>query len=126
VIGIDLGKNGGGALGRTMAGFIHGELMPQLSHEESDKTTRTLSRYRSFEMEKDQISRIELKKPGILESGHIVIAPRKGKSEKNHSTAPNGLRQAFDIDPSLQSEPGQFILNDVESSVIVRTSDGSQ
>lgn len=82
VIGIDLGKNGGGALGGTMAGFIHGELMPQLSREESDKTIANLVRIQDFEMKKDQISRIELKKPGILGSGHIVIAPKQGKSEK--------------------------------------------
>jgi hypothetical protein len=82
VIGIDLGKNGGGALGGTMAGFINGELMPQLSHEESDKTIANLVRMQDFEMGKDQISRIELKKPGILGSGHIVFAPRQGKSEK--------------------------------------------
>ena len=65
-----------------MAGFIHGELMPQLSREESDKTIANLVRMQDFEMEKDQISRIELKKPGILGSGHIVIAPKQGKSEK--------------------------------------------
>src|SRR3989442_12939485 len=66
LIGIDLGANGGGALGGTMAGFIHGELMPQLSPEESAKTITDLERMKEFEIEKDQISKIELKKPGIL------------------------------------------------------------
>jgi len=28
LIGVDLGANGGGALAGTLAGFIHGELMP--------------------------------------------------------------------------------------------------
>ncbi len=82
LIGIDLGANGGGALGGTMAGFIHGELMPKLSPEESAKTITDLYRMKDFEMEKDQISRIELKKPGLLGSGHIVITPKEGKPEK--------------------------------------------
>ena len=82
LIGIDLGANGGRALGGTLAGFIHGELMPQLSPEESAKTITDLDRIKDFEMEKDQVSRIELKKPGLLGSGHIVITPKEGKPEK--------------------------------------------
>ncbi len=82
LIGIDVGENGGGALGGTLAGFIHGQLMPQLSPEESARTIMDLDRIKDFEMEKNQISRIELKKPGLLGSGHIVITPREGKSEK--------------------------------------------
>jgi hypothetical protein len=77
-----IGIDGGGALGGTMAGFIHGELMPQLSPEESVKTITDLERMKDFEMEKNQISRIELKKPGLLGTGHIVITPREGKPEK--------------------------------------------
>jgi hypothetical protein len=82
LIGIDVGANGGGALGGTMAGFIQGELMPQLSPEESVKTITDLERMKEFEMEKSQISRIQLKKPGLLGTGHIVITPREGKPEK--------------------------------------------
>ena len=82
LIGIDLGANGGGALGGTLAGFIHGELMPKLSSEESAKTITDLEQMKEFEIEKDQISRIELKKPGLLGTGHIVITPKEGKPEK--------------------------------------------
>jgi len=82
LIGIDVGANGGGALGGTMAGFIHGELMPQLSPEESLKTITDLEGMKEFEMDKSQISRIQLKKPGLLGTGHIVITPREGKPEK--------------------------------------------
>jgi len=82
LIGIDLGANGGGALGGTLAGFIQGELMPKLSSEESAKTITDLERMKEFEIEKDQISRIELKKPGLLGTGHIVIMPKEGKPEK--------------------------------------------
>src|SRR5712692_8527871 len=101
LIGIDVGRNGGGALGGTLAGFIHGQLMPQLTPEESAKTIMDLNRMKDFEMEKSQISRIELKKPGLLGSGHIVITPREGKPEKitlRHRTAYDRLMtltQAF-------------------------------
>src|SRR5437667_2950522 len=82
LIGVDLGANVGGALGSTLAGFIHGELMPKLSSEESAKTITDLERMKEFEIEKDQISRMELKKPGLLGTGHIVIMPKEGKPEK--------------------------------------------
>jgi hypothetical protein len=65
-----------------MAGFIHGELMPKLSTEESAKTITDLERIKEFETEKAQISRIELKKPGLLITGHIVITPKEGRPEK--------------------------------------------
>ena len=52
LIGIDLGANGAGALGETLAGFIHGELMPKLSPEESAKTITDLERMKEFEMER--------------------------------------------------------------------------
>src|SRR2546421_10818963 len=70
LIGIDLGANGGGALGGgTFAGFIHGELMPKLSSEDSAMLITDLERMKEFEIEKDQISRLELMKPGILGTG---------------------------------------------------------
>ena len=69
-------------LRRHDGGFIHGELMPQLSPEESAKTITDLERMRDFELEKNQIIRIELKKPGLLGTGHIVITPKEGKPEK--------------------------------------------
>src|SRR2546426_10216082 len=85
LIGIDLGANGGGALGGTLAGFIHGELMPKLSSEESTKTIADLERRKEFEIEKDQISRKELKKPALPGTGHDVITPKEGKPERLRS-----------------------------------------
>ena len=109
LIGIDLGANGGGALGGgTFAGFIHGELMPKLSSEESAKTITDLERMKEFEIEKDQISRIELKKPGLLGTRHIVITPGR-KPEKitlRHQIAYDRLMtltQAFSPEPASSS-----------------------
>jgi hypothetical protein len=82
VIGIDLGSGGGGALGGTMAGFIDGQLMPTVSPEESDRVIGQLEAMKEFDIAKDQISRIEIKKPGLLSSGHITVTPISGKSVK--------------------------------------------
>ena len=61
LIGIDLGANGAGALGGTMAGFTNGELMPNLSSEENAKTIPDLERMKEFDISKDQTLRIEPK-----------------------------------------------------------------
>ena len=82
VIGIDVGSGGGGALGGTMAGFIDGQLMPNVSQEESDKVIGQLEGMKEFDMMKDQISRIEIKKPGLFGSGHVTITPSNGKPVK--------------------------------------------
>ena len=82
VIGIDLGSGGGGSLGGAMAGFIEGQLMPTVSQEESDRVIGKLEGMKEFDMMKDRISRIEIKKPGLLGTGHITITPTNGKPVK--------------------------------------------
>jgi hypothetical protein len=82
VIAIDLGSGGGGALGGTMAGFIDGQLMPTVSLEESDRVIAQLEGMKEFDITKDQINRIQIKKPGLLGTGHITITPSNGKPVK--------------------------------------------
>jgi hypothetical protein len=82
LIGVDVGKNGGGALGGTMAGFIEGQLMPTLPTAENEKVISMLEGMKEFEMLKEQIRRIELHKVGLLGTGHIVIVPNSGDSVK--------------------------------------------
>src|SRR6266436_899137 len=82
VIGIDLGSGGGGALGGATAGFIEGQLMPTVSQEESDRVIGKLEGMKEFDMMKDRISRIEIKKPSLLGTGHITITPSNGKPVK--------------------------------------------
>lgn len=107
VIGVDLGSHGGGAIG-TMAGFIEGQLMPQLSQEESSRTINWLDGMKEFDMAKDQIQQVELKKPGTFSSGHIIFKRVNGQSEKiilRHRTAYDRLctlMKAFS--PGLISE----------------------
>jgi len=90
LIGIDLGKNRGGALGGTIAGFIDGQLMPKLSQEESDRVIAQLEQIKDFDLTKDQILGIELRKPGLLGSGQILITAAGGNAIKislKHRTA---------------------------------------
>jgi hypothetical protein len=95
LIGIDLGSHGGGALGGTLAGFIKGELMPNLSPEESAKVIQDLNRIKEFDIGRDQIRLIELKKPG-LGVGRMTITPNDGATitiKLRHRTAYDRLVQ---------------------------------
>ena len=65
VIGVDLSKGPAGFLGGSMAGYVDGQLMPKLPPEESEKVITELDRAKEFEMAKDQIASIEIKKPGL-------------------------------------------------------------
>jgi hypothetical protein len=108
LFGIDLGKNGGGAIGGTMAGFIQGELMPKLSPEENSRVIGMLDSIKEFEMMKEQIRRIELHKVGMFGTGHLVIQPIEGETKNitlRHRTAYDRLMpltQAFG--PELVSQ----------------------
>ncbi len=55
LIGIDVGKNGAGALGGTMAGFIQGQLIPKLSQEEIDRTIASLDNMKDLIFEGSDI-----------------------------------------------------------------------
>jgi len=65
-----------------MAAFIDGQLMSTVSPEESDKVIGQLEAMKEFDIPKERISRIEIKKPGLLGTGHITITPSNGKPVK--------------------------------------------
>ena len=64
--------------GGHLGGLVEGELMPKLSSEENVKVIGILDAKKDFDFSKDQISRIELKRPGLLGTGHIAISPKRG------------------------------------------------
>lgn len=95
LLGIDLGSHGGGALGGTMAGFIQGQLMPNLPPEEGARVIAWLAGMKDFEVAKDDIVRVELKHVGLA-FGHMVITPRTGTPisiKLRHRTAYDRLVQ---------------------------------
>src|SRR3989442_12226103 len=82
LFGVDPGSHGGSELTGTMGGYIDGQLMPSLSADENDKLIERLERVKDFELAKDQIKRIELKRPGSygIGFGRITVVPDTGRS----------------------------------------------
>jgi len=82
VFGVDPGAHGGSALTGAMAGYIEGQLMPSLSDDENARVIGELERVKDFELAKEQIQAIELKKPGRLRIGfgRVSIVPINGKT----------------------------------------------
>ncbi len=64
--------------GGHLAGLVDGKLMPKLSAEENVKVIDGLDAKKEFDVSKEQISLIELKRPGLLGTGHIAIFPKNG------------------------------------------------
>ncbi len=71
-----------GFLSITVTGFIGGQLMPNVSPEESDKVIGQLEAVKEFDMLKEQISRIEITKPRLFHNGQITITPSNGEPVK--------------------------------------------
>ncbi len=65
VLGIDVASPAGRGLAGTMAGLIKGELMPRLTPKENVQTIAWLDGMKAFEIGKDQIRAIVLKRPGF-------------------------------------------------------------
>lgn len=72
----------GGSLGGKVAGLIEGELMPVLTPEQNATVIAELERAKQYELAKDQIRSIELKKPGFwgMGLGRATIHPVQGAS----------------------------------------------
>jgi hypothetical protein len=82
IFGVDPGAHGGSELTGTMAGYIDGQLMPSLSSDENGRIIGELERVRDFELAKEQIKEIELKKPGPLGIGfgRVSVVPISGQA----------------------------------------------
>jgi len=98
IFGVDPGAQGGSELTGTIAGYIDGQLMPSLSADENTKLIGELERVKDFELAKDQVKRIELKKPGSygIGFGRITVVPDTGRSisiQLRHRVAYDRLMQ---------------------------------
>ncbi len=69
-------------LGGALAGFVQGQLMPKLSRDDSNRVIEELDQKKEFALHKDEISQIEIKKPGLLSTGRMTITSKGG--EKTH------------------------------------------
>lgn len=96
LFGVDPGRNGGSVLASTLAGLVEGQLMPHLSQDENTRVIGELDRVKDFQFVKSQIQSLELKKPGMLGTGHFVVHNTNGDSIKvdlRHRTAYDRLTQ---------------------------------
>ncbi|HYS01600.1 MAG TPA: hypothetical protein VET82_04545 [Candidatus Eisenbacteria bacterium] len=105
IIGVNVVKVGARSfLGGAMAGLVKGELLPKLTPAESAAVVTELDAKKDFDVSKDQVSRIELKGPGLFGSGHLVISTLAGEETRIrlvHKVAFERLRdlmQVFDPD----------------------------
>ena len=80
LFGVDPSSHGGSELTGTMAGYVDGQLMPSLSADENEKLIGRLERIKDFELAKDQIKEIVIKRPGSygIGLGRIKIVPVSG------------------------------------------------
>jgi hypothetical protein len=79
LIGVKNRKAGGGwMLGVGVGGVIGGAVAGRVTSDQSAKTIQELDQKKDFSVLKDQISRIEVKKPGTFTRGHIVVSLRSG------------------------------------------------
>ncbi len=105
IIGVNVVKVGARPfLGGGMAGLVKGELLPKLAPAESAAVIAELDEKKDFDVRRDQVSRIEVKAPGLFGSGHLLISTMAGEEARIrllHKVAFERLRdlmQAFDPD----------------------------
>ena len=72
-----------GVLG-AKAGTVFGDslrhnLAQAFTKDESVKQISDLEKHKDFDINKEDIAQIEVKKPGTMHSGHIKIKPKQGK-----------------------------------------------
>jgi hypothetical protein len=69
-------------LGGALAGFVQGQLMPKLSADDSLRVIQELDQKKEFDLRRDQISEIEIKKPGLLSTGRMTITSKAGEKTR--------------------------------------------
>lgn len=80
IIGVK--KRAGVIAGAFLGGLVGHYVTKALSKDESAKQIQELDTKKDFEIYKDQISQIEIKKPGTLSMGHIKIISKKKEETK--------------------------------------------
>jgi len=82
LFGVSADNWSGGSLGGGTGGLIEGQLMPSLSPDQTSTVIGELERVKDFELAKEEIRSIVLKKPGPvgIGLGKITIERTKGDS----------------------------------------------
>lgn len=68
--------------GALVGGLVGRKITSDAMKSESTKKLQELEQKKDFEISKDQISKIFVKKPGHVKGGHILITPKSGEEIK--------------------------------------------
>jgi hypothetical protein len=83
VIGVKNRKAGAGfLLGAAVGGAIGGLVAQKMSRDEALQRIHELDEKKDFDLGKAMITRIELKKPGMIVGGHVIFVPKSGEPIK--------------------------------------------
>lgn len=83
VIGVKSRKAAAGfLLGAALGGAVGYAVGQKLSRDDGAKMIHDLDQKKDFEMQRTDISRIEMKKPRWYRNGHILFVPKYGEAVK--------------------------------------------
>ena len=83
IIGVKMrGKGLLSGLGFAFGGVIGGLIASRMTRKEVDKTLSEIEKGKDFEVYRDDVTYIELKKPGRIKGGHLKIMRRFGDEIK--------------------------------------------
>jgi gas vesicle protein len=68
--------------GHIIGGVIGWAVAAKLTKDESRKALEELDRKKDFDVYKEEVSSIELKKPGLMRAGHLLITKNDGETIK--------------------------------------------
>nr|MDO8132958.1 hypothetical protein [Candidatus Njordarchaeum guaymaensis] len=69
----------GGKAGTIKGDILRGAFAQAFTKDESAKQIQDLEKNKDFDIYRDNIAQIEIKKPGTMRGGHIKIKPKQGK-----------------------------------------------
>lgn len=69
----------GGKAGTVKGDLLRGAFAQAFTKDQSAKQIQDLEKNKDFDIYKENITQIEVKKPGAMHRGHIKIKPKKGK-----------------------------------------------
>jgi len=69
----------GGKAGTIKGNFLRGTLAQAFTKDESAKQIQDLEKHKDFDIYRENIAEIEIKKPGTMHGGHIKVKPKQGK-----------------------------------------------
>lgn len=69
----------GGKAGTVKGDILRGAFAQAFTKDESAKQIQDLEKNKDFDIYKENIAEIEIKKPGTMHGGHIKVRPKQGK-----------------------------------------------